>query len=252
MDTNLITLTTEEYERLNSLYPDSAGSGLIGKRAEEIVKIYFQRTSPGCTFAAPDAGADLTVLFCDGSSPSLIEVKGTAALGIAWPQLKVSSQQSYNLLVQAGVPVYRVSGVFTATPTIYVLRHGADFRLEEEARWAFKRSGAGGQAADDEAVELGEGTATTHGPQMSKYDVLREYLEQQGGELVTLAFMDAPDVLGFSLPPSASRYQAFWANQTDTTNRPWARAWQSAGYRVEAHRLTDDGWVRFRRIGPKP
>jgi len=138
MEDHRVELTTEEYERLNAVYPEGNGSGLIGKRAEEIVRIHIQRDSPGCTFQVPDTGADLKVVFCDGSEPLLIEVKGTASAGIAWQQLKVSSQHSHRMLVELGIPVYRVSDVFSPAPCIHVLRHGIDFALQEEARWTFK------------------------------------------------------------------------------------------------------------------
>lgn len=83
----------------------------------------------------------------------------------------------------------------------------------------------------------------------SKYDELRKYLERQGTNEVTFQFKNARAVLGFPLPPSAHKHQAFWANQSNTTNRPWAKAWQSAGYEVVSHRLSgNDGWVRFRRV----
>jgi hypothetical protein len=245
-----VELTAEEYDRLNALYPEGNGSGLIGKRAEEIVRIYMQRHRPGCNFQVPDTGADLKVVFCDGSPALLIEVKGTASTGVAWPQLKVSSQHSYRLLAEQGIPVYRVSEVFSAAPRIYVLTYGADFILEEEARWAFKPSGAGSRQPEIRQTQPTSNSATVvEGSHTSKYDALRLYLERQQEDQVTLGFKEAVEVLGFSLPPSAHKYQAFWANQTDTTNRPWARAWQEAGYEVESYRLSDvDGWVRFRRF----
>ena len=43
MELHPIELTTSEYEKLNEMYPESEGSSLIGKRAEEIVKIYFRK-----------------------------------------------------------------------------------------------------------------------------------------------------------------------------------------------------------------
>jgi hypothetical protein len=84
----------------------------------------------------------------------------------------------------------------------------------------------------------------------SRYDALREYLESKATREVMLKFKDAAEVLGFRLPPAAHKYRAFWANQSDNTNRPQARAWQEAGYEVDSCRLSEmDGWVRFRRRG---
>jgi hypothetical protein len=245
-----VVLTAEEYDRLEALHPQGDGSGLIGKRAEAIVRIHMQRQNPGCIFQSPDTGADLKVVLCDGSQPLLIEVKGTASAGIAWAQLKVSSHHSHRLLVEEGIPVYRVSEVFSQVPRIYVLRHGADFTLEEEARWAFKPSAAGGQQEMPPPKPAANSGPVVIEGHSSKYDALRLFLLSRQADEVMLGFKDAAKVLGFSLPASALKYQAFWANQSDTTNRPWARAWQQAGYEVESCRLSEvDGWVRFRRSG---
>lgn len=78
-----IELTNEEYKRLNSEYPESNGSGLIGSRAEEIVRIYFRRMDPRCRFANAPSGIDLQVILSDGSPSQSIEIKGTASPGMA-------------------------------------------------------------------------------------------------------------------------------------------------------------------------
>ncbi len=52
-----VELTRGEYERLNSKYPESKVSSVIGKRAEKIVKIYFRKQYPQCQFAKPPKGA---------------------------------------------------------------------------------------------------------------------------------------------------------------------------------------------------
>jgi hypothetical protein len=252
MELHHLELTSVEYEKLNSKYPESEGSGLIGKRAEEIVKIYFRKGDPQCQFPnPPPKGADLHVVF-SGDAPSiLIEVKGTKSAGLAWQQLKVSSQHSWRLLAEERIPVYRVSEVFQRSPSIYVLVHGLDFVLDEEPRWTFKRIQPRNEdhappppATEDDSVTQ----AILEGARRSKYDALREHLKSERTPEVTFHFKDAARVLGFSLPSSAHKYQAFWANQSDTTNRPWARAWQEAGYEVDSYRLSGlDGWVRFKR-----
>ncbi|MCP3867758.1 MAG: GIY-YIG nuclease family protein [Gammaproteobacteria bacterium] len=66
----------------------------------------------------------------------------------------------------------------------------------------------------------------------------------------TLSFMELERVLGVSLPKSAFRYPAWWANQRDTSTRSQAKAWLSAGFRVDGIHLSQvDGWVRFVRAG---
>ena len=116
--------------------------------------------------------------------------------------------------------------------------------------WAFKALEDGSERPPflGDARADSKSPATVKSPQTSKYEPLREYLEGQTGQQVTLSFEKASEVLGFPLPSSAHKYQAFWANQTDTTQRPWARAWQEAGFDVDSYRLSEiDGWVRFKR-----
>jgi hypothetical protein len=209
MERICIELTSEEYKRLNLMYPESNDSGLIGKRAEEIVKIYFRRKDPRCAFDIPAAGADLKVVFCDGSASLMIEVKGTASLGVAWQQLKVSSQNSWRLLVEERIPVYRVSDVFGRSSTLYVLLYGQDFFLEQEARWTFKLMRNAIDRTPSIVKSKGnlEVRVSNERVKGSKYDALREYLKSKSADEVTLQFKDAAEVLGFPLPSSAYKYQ---------------------------------------------
>jgi hypothetical protein len=180
----------------------------------------------------------------------MIEVKGTASLGVAWQQLKVSSQNSWRLLVEERIPVYRVSDVSGRSSTLYVLLYGQDFFLEQEARWTFKLMRNAIDRTPSIVKSKGnlEVRVSNERVKGSKYDALREYLKSKSADEVTLQFKDAAEVLGFPLPSSAYKYQAFWANQSDTRNRPWAEAWQEAGYKVDSYRLSEsDGWVRFTR-----
>jgi len=241
-----VRLSAREKKWLDSKYPPGKGSGLIGKRSEEIVKIYFSRMDPNCKFSAPKNGADLEVVFSTGESSSIVEIKGTADSDIAWSKLKVSSEHTKRMLIDEGVPIYRVTKVFEDEPVIYVLRYGKDFELQPEARWAVKRVTSGRRTV---TYDMGTRSVKHNkSNKKSKYSSLTEYLENNGGEEVTLRFAEAAKVLGFDLPSSAKRYRAFWANQTNTKNRPWAKAWQDAGYYVFSHKLSgDDGWVIFRR-----
>lgn len=218
-------------------------------RAEEIVKIYFRRIDPKCNFSRPRNGADLEVLFSNGQDRLVLEIKGTEASTVAWQKLKVSSKHSWRHLVEERIPLYRVTSVFGKSPSIIELLHDRDFTLEPEPRWSIKpkRSPA---TPTPHATRLSESKAGhgASGSRASKYAPLADYLSRQKAKTVTLTFDEAKTVLGFSLPTSATKYQAFWANQTDTRVRPWARAWQEAGYRVESFKLhPTEGWVRFMR-----
>jgi hypothetical protein len=247
MDNYRIELTIEEFGRLNSLYPASESSALIGKRAEEIVKIHFRRRDPHCAFEVPGTGPDLKVALSDGSEPILIEVKGTASAGIAWPQLKVSSRHSWRSLTETRIPVYRVSEVFAETPCIHVLIYGTDFTLDQEDRWTFKRV-----RSQDESPSV---------VQQGQVDPRTAELVRQSKGMIRCAVTSKARLRRKSLSHSrmlprfsdfrcrhpASKYQAFWANQSDASNRPWAKAWQDAGFSVDSFRLDRDGWVRFKR-----
>jgi hypothetical protein len=133
--------------------------------------------------------------------------------------VKVSSAQSHRLLVEAAIPVYRVSEVFSPTPSLYVLKHGVDFLLEHEARWAF-RPVAGKPVPQGTAPLESTRKQPAPSPQGSKYDLLCQHLETHQEDRVTLSFKEVAAILGFPLPASAHKYPAFWANQTVTMNGP--------------------------------
>ena len=76
---------------------------------------------------------------------------------------------------------------------------------------------------------------------MSKYDPLFQHLNAAHG-VVDLVFGDIEKILGFSLPPSARRYPAWWSNSGGTHIQ--SQAWQAAGYKTEAVDLAGQT-VRF-------
>ena len=65
---------------------------------------------------------------------------------------------------------------------------------------------------------------------MGKYDPLRDYLMRCGSDDVLLSFADVEAILGCPLPPSASKYDAWWANIGDDpfTQHSHARSWHAA------------------------
>lgn len=83
----------------------------------------------------------------------------------------------------------------------------------------------------------------------NKYEPLCQFLLTLPPESqeCTLSFADIEKFIGQSLPPSALNHRPWWANQTDVGTRPQARAWAGAGFRVDAIRQGQDGWVRFKR-----
>ena len=107
----------------------------IGNLAIEVVKLYFQSIDALATFENGTNGVDL-VLFSKGKKINY-EVKGTQDDKIAFGKLKVSSQKSHDALV-AGMELIRVTNLRAQEMKIHFLKHGEDFRLEAEPRWAIK------------------------------------------------------------------------------------------------------------------
>lgn len=80
---------------------------------------------------------------------------------------------------------------------------------------------------------------------MGKYDPIRRFLESAGSESFEASFSQVEEILGFELPKSAYRHQAWWANETHGSHSH-SRSWQDAGWetcQVNTNRRT----VRFER-----
>lgn len=84
---------------------------------------------------------------------------------------------------------------------------------------------------------------------MGKYDPLKRYLESQETDSVNADFAQLEEILGFSLPRSAYRYQAWWANEAHGSHSH-SRSWQDAGWETSQVN-TSDRKVRFRRRRPR-
>jgi hypothetical protein len=84
---------------------------------------------------------------------------------------------------------------------------------------------------------------------MAKYDALRDYLADlpSGQRRVTLSFKRIEELLGEALPPSATRYHAWWIGgrpdrpdrgrgrspQENWQDQVQTRAWESVGWTVD-------------------
>ena len=106
----------------------------VAARAELIAQFYLKAkyANRDYEFLDPNPGADLTVRV--GRKFYDFEVKGTADEDIALSKLKVSSCESYKLIV-SGITVLRVMRTMTASPSVAELRFKKHFLLTEEARW---------------------------------------------------------------------------------------------------------------------
>ncbi|MCB1466062.1 MAG: hypothetical protein KDK08_02655 [Rhizobiaceae bacterium] len=79
---------------------------------------------------------------------------------------------------------------------------------------------------------------------MTKYARLTDFLEQLGPSFRRMSFAEIEKVLEFSLPDSARRYQAWWAN--NPVDGRHSMAWLSAGWQTEDLDLRGES-VTFRR-----
>ncbi len=83
-----------------------------------------------------------------------------------------------------------------------------------------------------------------------KYHKLTEFLEEKAAQAIhtiNLNLENVEKIIESLLPPSAKAHPQWWANQTKTHTRPQARAWTSAGYKVETVNLAR-GTISFCRI----
>ncbi len=114
-----------------SMYGLSAGA-----KAEKIVRKHLAREHGDVKVVPDPDGADLKV-YLDGKVIR-IQVSGTDAPTIAWNLMDVYGQQTHDELKRGMVVMFRVVDVDSKSPRIYVLKHGRDFYLEQEAKWSVK------------------------------------------------------------------------------------------------------------------
>jgi hypothetical protein len=85
----------------------------------------------------------------------------------------------------------------------------------------------------------------------SKYKPLEKFLGATPTHIqeITLSFVQIEMIIRERLPNSHLDHQQWWENQTDTSNRPQARAWLNAGFEVKDFKQDKaSGWVTFSRI----
>ena len=65
---------------------------------------------------------------------------------------------------------------------------------------------------------------------MTKYANLHDHFGRLTGNRTDMSFSEIEKILGFTLPTSARKYNAWWANEHDGSHTH-ARAWQDAGWK---------------------
>ena len=81
---------------------------------------------------------------------------------------------------------------------------------------------------------------------MSKYDPLLQYLAKSEALFLTLSFVEIEKILGASLPSSAHRHTAWWANEKEGTHSH-SNSWMDVGFRTESLDLNARR-VSFRKV----
>jgi hypothetical protein len=84
---------------------------------------------------------------------------------------------------------------------------------------------------------------------MSKYEALPQFLGQADLESRRMSFKEIERILGFKLPESAYKHEAWWSN--NATGHSHARAWLKFGWHTEALDLAARE-VTFRRSARSP
>ncbi len=103
-------------------------------KAEKIVRKHLAREHRDQVRVEPDLdGADLKVIL-EGKIVR-IRVSGTDAPTIMWGFMKALGQKSHDDLKSGKVVLFHVVDIDSQKPCIYVLKHGRDFYLEQEAKW---------------------------------------------------------------------------------------------------------------------
>ena len=80
---------------------------------------------------------------------------------------------------------------------------------------------------------------------MKKYDPLTEYLENCGQASIILSYAEIEKIIGDSLPPSATDWPAWWANDRTQKSRH-SSAWLDAGYETSDVKLGQS--VTFEKV----
>jgi hypothetical protein len=104
-------------------------------------------------------------------------------------------------------------------------------------------------AAASESSPQGK-THTQAARAAGKWDALEQHLRSVPTSVNErrVTFRELEQLIGFPLPAAAHHHRAWWANQRKDANRPQARAWQSAGFRVaQVDQHGDEPWVLFVR-----
>ena len=124
---------------------------------------------------------------------------------------------------------------------------GAELQVHTVERLYEEQRGAEGSPVVPNAAPPSRDMPTTSRAMRGKYAPLYRYLITRTGFQWRTSFGEIETVLGFDLPASARRHQAWWANE-DGGSHSHARAWREAGWRPREVNLRAETLV-FERVG---
>lgn len=126
-------ISEPQRQDLLAKFPNLGKNSDVGKYSIEVVKMYFLSKDPTSSFSICKGGGDLEVRHRNTSEQ--FEVKGTIDPGICFQKLKVSSHGCHDALVD-GMTLIRVTNVGQLKMKLHFMKHGVDFLLIAEPRWA--------------------------------------------------------------------------------------------------------------------
>jgi len=136
MESERYNIPIEDFNRLQSQYPNKGKNGDISKIAVEVVKLYFQAKLGTPIFKKAQAGGDI-IVGINGIEKEY-EIKGTEDYDLSFSKLKVSSQQCHDAL-EKGMLLIRVTNLRQCNVMLHFLKCGVDFTLHHEPRWSVKQ-----------------------------------------------------------------------------------------------------------------
>ena len=136
MTSKNFSITQDQLNELLTLYPNMGKNSDVGKFAVDIAKLYFLTINYSTTFIINKKGIDLSTSI--NGIVENFEIKGTAGSTISWNNLKVSSKNCHDRLVN-GMTLIIITNIGKTEMNINFLKHSEDFELKPEPRWSLIR-----------------------------------------------------------------------------------------------------------------
>lgn len=131
MEKEIFTITEQELFQLKATCFPMEKNRNIEYFALEIAKRFFKKKFPDIEFGMEK---DVDLCFTVDKKKFEYGIKGTTNCDITWGKWKIASK-SYHDKLENGMPMIMITHIGTTTMTIYILKYGEDFTLEQESKW---------------------------------------------------------------------------------------------------------------------